>query len=718
VRWPSRAEPTLQVSRAAADGFSTLVRDRRKLVLRSLCRHQLGPVLGASPFARYWWAVVTVGAVVTGLTFRGFGLEAAAALDVAFWVVVAFVVLGEVRPVIASIRLDPAGVNLATAFHFAVLLAWGFNAALITILLGTVVGELVRRKAAFRLLFNLAQYILSYLAAWGVMVLAGWNTSALEPAALQPRDLPVIVLAAGAYHLTNLAVVGTAVALSSGVPVRQGITEGFLWHTVTTLGMMTLSPLIVVVLATNWGFLPLLLVPLYLVWATAKLALEREERSMTDDLTGLANRARLTDLVNALGEGPAEQRVALALLDLDRFKEVNDTLGHTTGDHLLRAVAARLAHACRDGDVVARLGGDEFALLIEIDGRLEAERALTRITDAIRAPFEVGGIVLEVELSAGVAVFPDHGTELETLLRRADLAMYEAKRRGETVVSFESELDQRTPGRLSLLADLRRGLHAGELVLAYQPQVDARTGAVLGVEALVRWEHPERGLLLPGAFLPEAQHTAVMREVTVHVLETALAQLARWAAGGHPWPVSVNTSLHDLADQGFADRVADGLARHGLAPGLLCLEITEQALVSDPSRVLLTLEKLHGMGIRLSLDDFGTGHASLTRLKRLAVDEVKIDRQFVVDLASGDPADRAIVRSVIDLARACGLRTVAEGVETDGQREALVELGCDAIQGWLFAAAMPAADLEAWVTAHPARDGDHLLPSTSSAGQR
>jgi diguanylate cyclase (GGDEF)-like protein len=715
VRWPPGTEPIVQIGRVRADGTARSSTIRRDLVLRSLCRRQLGPVLGPGPFARYWWVVVTTGLLVTVVSFRGFGLQEAAALGVSFWVVVAFVVLGEVRPVIASVRVDPSGVNLATAFHFAVLLAWGFTAALITVLLGTVVGELVRRKALYRLLFNVGQYVLSYLASWGVMVLAGWHTTVLEPAALQPRDLPVIVLAAGAYHLTNLAVVGSAVALASGVPVREGITDGFVWHTVTTLGMMTLSPLVVVVLATNWGFLPLLLVPLYLVWATAKMAVEREERSMTDELTGLANRARLTDLVAALGDGHGGRRIALALLDLDRFKEVNDTLGHTTGDRLLQAVARRLEHACRDGDVVARLGGDEFALLVEIDERLEAERALTRITDAIRAPFEVGGIMLEVELSAGVAVFPDHGTELETLLRRADLAMYEAKRRGETVVSFEPDLDQRTPGRLALLADLRRGLHAGELELAYQPQVDARSGAVLGVEALVRWRHPERGLLLPGAFLPEAQHTAVMREVTVFVLESALAQLARWGAAGHVWPVSVNTSLHDLADQGFADRVADGLAGHDLAPGLLCLEITEQALVSDPSRVLLTLEKLHGMGIRLSLDDFGTGHASLTRLKRLAVDEVKIDRQFIVDLESGDAADHAIVRSVIDLARACGLRTVAEGVETDGQRRALVELGCDAIQGWLFAAAMPPRELEAWVVACTSRSDDASPSSATSA---
>lgn len=689
--------------------------NRRDLVLRTLSRRQLGPVLGPGSFARYWWLVVTAGLAVTALGFRDFGPEDATALGVSFWVVVAFVVLGEVRPVIASVRLDPAGVNLATAFHFAVLLAWGFTAALITVVLGTVVGELVRRKPAYRLLFNVAQYSLSYLAAWGVMMLAGWHTAALEPAALQPRDLPVIVLAAGAYHLVNLTVVGTAVALSSGKPVRQGITDGFVWHTVTTLGMMTLSPLIVVVLATNWGFLPLLLVPLSLVWATAKMALEREERSMTDELTGLANRAQLTDLVDALGDGQPDRRVALALLDLDRFKEVNDTLGHTTGDRLLQAVGARLDHACRDGDVVARLGGDEFALLVEIDERLEAERALTRITDAIHAPFEVGGIMLEVELSAGVVIFPDHGAELETLLRRADLAMYEAKRRGETVVSFEPELDRRTPGRLALLADLRRALHADELVLAYQPQVDARRGDMLGVEALVRWQHPERGLLLPGAFLPEAQHTAVMREVTVFVLESALAQIARWAAAGQVWPVSVNTSLHDLADRGFADRVAEGLSRHGLTPGLLCLEITEQALVSDPSRVLLTLEKLHGMGIRLSLDDFGTGHASLTRLKRLTVDEVKIDRQFIVDLESGQAADRAIVRSVIDLARACGLRTIAEGVETDGQRQALVELGCDAIQGWLFAAAMPAQELETWVAAGVAPVADRSRTSAAGA---
>ncbi|MCC5947500.1 MAG: EAL domain-containing protein [Nitriliruptoraceae bacterium] len=655
------------------------------------------PVLRHGRFSGYWWVVTGLATLAAGSALLQLESADIEALDIAFWVVLGFVILGEIRPVVASKELSPSGVNLATAFHFAVLITWGLPAALIGVLVGSAIGDLVRRKEWYRTLFNLSQYTLGYLSAWVVLAALGWSASPQTPATLQPRDLGLIVIAAVAYHLVNLGLVGTAVGLVSGQSLRQSVFGDFWWHTSTTLGVMALSPLVVVVIATSWGFLPLLLLPLALVWATAQLALDREHRGLRDELTSLANRASIADLVAQRSQQAEPPRAALCLLDLDRFKEVNDTLGHSTGDQLLQAVASRLRTACRDDDVVARLGGDEFALLLDIDEVWEAERIVGRITDAIRAPFEVGGILLEVEVSAGIALFPDHGQDLETLLRRADLAMYEAKGSGETLVSFDPELDQRTPGRLALLAELRQGLPRGELFLAYQPQVRASDGRLVGAEALLRWQHPTRGLLLPGAFLPQAEHTAVMREVTAYVLRAVIAHLGVWRDAGLGIPVSMNASLHDLADQRFADLVADSLAQAQVPPDRLCLEITEQALVSDPTRVLLTLERLHGMGVQLSLDDFGTGHASLTRLKQLPVDEVKIDRQFVIDLDAGDAADRAVVRAVIELAHACGLRTIAEGVETEAQRATLAGLGCDVIQGWLIAPALTAEEFASWL---------------------
>ncbi len=677
------------------------------------------PVLRVTRAAGFWWATVLSGGVIAGTSLTGELPANLLGIDTAYWVLLAFVVLGELRPVIASSSADPQGVNLGTAFVFATLLLWGLGPALLTVLVATTIGEMSRRKPAHRLLFNLAQYTWSYLAAWAVLVLAGWEATPAMTTVLRPTDLLPILLASIAYHATNLAVVGTMLGLLQRRPVWGAITEDLAWFTGTTGAVLALAPLVAVVASVHWGFLPLLLLPLWLLLATASLALERERRGLEDDLTGLANRTALTERVQRLVGGEDGARpAALCLIDLDRFKEVNDTLGHTVGDQLLAAVADRLSAACRDTDTVARLGGDEFVLLLALEDPEDALLVAGRALASLRAPFEVTGVRLEIEASAGVASVPEHGNDLEVLLRRADVAMYEAKERGEGLVRFEAVMEQQVPLRSTLLGDLRRGLAQGELELWYQPQVDAISGQVLGVEALLRWHHPTRGLLLPGAFLPLVERTAAMREVTSTVLELALAQLATWQANGRAVPVAVNASLHDLADRNFVARVTDGLHRHGVCPSLLRVEITEQALVSDPVGVHATLQGLHELGIELSLDDFGTGHASLTRLKRLPVDEVKIDRAFVAELAAGERADIAIIRAIVDLARACGLRTIAEGVETHAQLDRLVDIGCEVIQGWLIAPALAADELETWlasqvVAGHPA--GAARSPAPSAA---
>ena len=618
------------------------------------------------------------------------------AAGMAYSLLVLFLVVAELRPVVASGRHDPAGVSLATSFLFAILLAWGASLAVVGVVLAIGVGEIAKGKRAYLAMFNVAQYVLSYLAAWAVLELFGWPASPASPAVLQPGDLALILLAGGAYHVVNLGIVGVAISALDGRSLRAATFENVRYYTLTTGAVLALSPLVVVVAQHHWGFLPLLLLPLYLLWKTAAMSLERERHALHDGLTGLANRLSLAEHVERhLAEG---RPGALALLDLDRFKDVNDTLGHAVGDELLQMVGDRLRAGVRDTDIAARIGGDEFVLLLDVADETAARDVLERLGELLLEPYELGGARLEVEVSIGVAMLPDHGDDLEVLQRRADAAMYAAKGAGELLTFFDEELRREVPSRLSMLAELRRAIARGELEVHYQPKVAVTDGRTIGLEALVRWRHPERGLLAPGEFLPLAQRTAVMRSVTIAVLDLVLRQLRAWDVAGIAVQVAVNTSLHDLSDPGFAATVQQGLATHGLDPRLLALEITEEALRGDPTRALQTLDELQGVGIELSVDDFGTGYASLGRLKRLPVSEVKIDRSFVRHLdADPDGRDAAIVASVVQLANGLGLRCVAEGVESEAAMAILRDLGCDVAQGYLVSRPVPASEATAWL---------------------
>jgi diguanylate cyclase (GGDEF)-like protein len=695
----------------------------------------LAPVLRRTGFAAYWWTLTVLGALLTAAALTRTAVGDPVAAGSGLWLLFGFVIVAELRPVIASNRTDPEGMNLATAFLFAVLLRWGPELTVLAVVASTLVGEVARRKPAYRGLFNVAQYVVSYAAAWAVLWIGGWTAAPSAPVTLTPDQLPLIALAAATYHLVNLVIVGTALALHTRTSWWASVTESWWWYTRTTLSVIALSPLVVVILDVHEGFLPLLALPLALLWTTGRYALEREERSQTDPLTGVANRDHLDVLLDArlralgdlrhAGGATSDHRLAFCVLDLDRFKEVNDTLGHATGDALLRATADRLRDAAGGADAVARLGGDEFVVLLDLPPGADPLAAVERLAEDVHAPYEVAGVRLEVELSAGVAVAPDDGTDLETLLRRADAAMYDAKSNGEVVRAFRRDLE-RTPRSLELLSDLRRGIAAGELEMHYQPQVSLPDGGVIGVEALVRWRHPQRGLVLPDEFLPLLERTATMRLLTAEVLERVAAQAAAWRAAGLRVPVSFNTSLHDLADRGFADRVLTAIERHRLDAGDLVIEITEQALAGDAQVVQDTLSALRAAGVPLSLDDFGTGHASLTRLARLPVSEVKLDRQFLVDLELGVPEVVAIVRSAIELAHAIGAQTVAEGIETSRQWELLHELGCDAVQGWSVAPAMPSWEASAWLCARrprapgtdPVRPDSALEPSGDRSSDR
>jgi len=447
--------------------------------------------------------------------------------------------------------------------------------------------------------------------------------------------------------------------------------------------------LTVVYLLLGGGFV-ILFAALFRIVAGASRRLRHQ--ALHDALTGLPNRTLLQRRsARALrGDDPA----AMLLIDLDRFKEVNDTLGHDHGDALLVEVAGRLGGALRRGDTLARLGGDEFAVLVDgAPDRAAVIELAGRLRDVLRRPFALRGVAVELEASIGIAFYPEHGTSAGGLLQRADVAMYDAKRGGHGIATYAAERDPYSEDRLGLLAELRRAIEHDELVLHYQPTVSLRSGELTGVEALVRWQHPARGLLGPDEFVPLAERTGAVADLTRWVVDRALAQHRAWRDAGLEVPVAVNLAAANIVDVTLPGAIAALLERHGVAGDRLACEISEHTVMADPVRAADVLEGLRALGVRLSLDDFGTGHSSLAYLKRLPLDEVKIDRSFVAGMTE-DENDAVIVRSTIDLARNLGLRVVAEGVETAEIMHALADLRCDTAQGYFISRPLPAAELD------------------------
>jgi diguanylate cyclase (GGDEF)-like protein len=388
--------------------------------------------------------------------------------------------------------------------------------------------------------------------------------------------------------------------------------------------------------------------------------------------------------------------VAVLLIDLDRFKEINDSLGHSYGDDLLRQVGPRLESVLRDGDTVARLGGDEFAVLLpSVDGPAEAEAVAERLRGALHRRFEVQGVALDLEASVGIALSPWHGTDVEELLRNADIAMYVAKEVKAGAVLFAPDEHSAGRTRLTVLGDLRTALETeGELFLHYQPKVTLDGERVEGLEALLRWQHPDRGLIPPSEFIPVAEGTGIIIRLTERVLSMALARMHGWLDMAVAVPVAVNLSARCLLDASLPDLVARLLQEHRVPAALLRLEVTESAVMSDVARCMDVLQRLHELGVRLSIDDFGTGYSSMVHLRRLPVDELKIDRSFVLGMTTM-PQDAVLVRTAIDLGHNLGLTVVAEGVEEIEHADALRDLGCDVAQGYHFARPMPEADVTA-----------------------
>jgi diguanylate cyclase (GGDEF)-like protein len=424
-----------------------------------------------------------------------------------------------------------------------------------------------------------------------------------------------------------------------------------------------------------------------------------EHAAVTDALTSLPNRNMLCDEVEQALTAKRRNggEVAVLVVDLDRFKEVNDTLGHHYGDQLLTAIGPRIRSVLRDGDTIARLGGDEFGLLLRsVHGPAEAVDVANRILARLSDPFQVGDLALQVEASIGIAISPQHGNDYTELLQHADTAMYVAKQSGLGASLYDTALDSHDPRRLLLLGELRRALDNGELVMHYQPKAFLSTDELRGVEALLRWNHPLRGLMMPDDFIPYAEHTALIQPLTDWVIERAVIDIRGWLDAGREIAVSINVSTRSLHDHRLCDSIAEQLQRHNVPSRLLIVEITETAIMTEPAKAREVLVALDEMGVEVSIDDFGTGQSSLAYLTTLPIHELKIDRSFVTHMRSRAD-DAVIVRSVIDLGHNLGLRVVAEGVEDHDTREQLYEAGCLIAQGYLWSRPLAVDALDAWL---------------------
>lgn len=418
-----------------------------------------------------------------------------------------------------------------------------------------------------------------------------------------------------------------------------------------------------------------------------------------DALTDLPNRILFRDRVEqAVHTAQREDKLcAVLLLDLDRFKEINDTIGHINGDRVIKQVAMRLEAMIRDSDTLSRMGGDEFAILLpSISNVRDIELVAEKIHRTLETPFSIEGLLLDVQASIGGVVFPEHGDNVDTLIQRADVAMYVSKQKGQEFVVYSPELDEYSEHRLTLMGELRRSIDGGDLVLWYQPKVDAVSEKVDSVEVLVRWIHHKHGMIFPDEFISLAERTGMIKNLTLWVLEHALKETSQWRKQGMGLNVAVNLSTRNLLDPEFPNVVAELLAAYDYPASALKLEITETSIMADPEFALQIVKRVADMGVTISIDDFGTGYSSLAYIKRLPVSELKIDRAFVMDMLN-DENDAAIVHATIELAHNLGLKVVAEGVENRETMDSLQQQGCDTLQGYFFSKPLPSEELLSWL---------------------
>jgi len=616
------------------------------------------------------------------------------------WVLVLFLVLGELMPIRLAGHDDE--VTTSTAFSFALLLTVGLAPAAVAQAFASMLADVRLRKSPLTTIFNAGQYTLALGAAALVLFPLTGLPRAAASSPLTATELVALAVAGCVFFALNNLLAGSAYALADRSPILEHLRQDLGFQAWTAGLVLGFCPLVVAVEAYDHLLLPFLLLPLTAIYRAGRDARASEHQALHDRLTELPNRALFRKrAIAATREAAAEgHHTGVLMLDLNRFKEINDTLGHAHGDLLLQALAARLRGSLRSVDTVARLGGDEFAVLLPLlDDAADTERLARRLVAALHEPFVVQGVTLTVDASVGIACFPDHGEDVDLLLQRADVAMYVAKSRFGGIEVYDEASDENSVDRLSLAVEVRDAALRDELVLHYQPQVDLAGGDLVAAEALMRWEHPRRGLVAPDVFIPIAENTGAIRELTAFALEAAIAEARSWRLRGIQAAVAVNVTAQDVLDQQLPETIAQMLRHARLEPGGLELELTETMLMADPERAAAVLKALSEMGVRLAIDDFGTGYSSLGYLKRLPVDKIKIDRAFVANIQH-DTNDAALVVSTIDLARNLRLRAVAEGVETSGLAESLRAMGCTLGQGYHFARPLPPAEFTEFALKH------------------
>jgi diguanylate cyclase (GGDEF)-like protein len=604
-------------------------------------------------------------------------------------------IIGEIRPV----RLVTGGdgtrlLSTSSPFVRALVAVAGPVVAVLVQAVASNIDDLLNRRNPIKSLFNTAQYTLSVLAA-AVVYYTLIDAPVFSPPPSAGPDQVIPLLVAGLVMVAgNWLLVAGVVSLATEQRVMSVLRIDAQQTLFTNIILVSVGGVAAVVASDGIGVLALLTGPVIGAHLFAANAARLAHDATHDSLTGLGNREQVDRALDraftASGRGGREGP-GLVLLDLDHFKDINDTLGHPVGDRILKEVAIRLESSAPEGATVHRLGGDEFAVVIEGDEGVCA-KAASDLIGSLDAPIPIEGLELLVRASAGVAVAPGHGKDGETLMKNVDIALYHAKLERDQISFFSPEFDVNTVERLRLLADLRSALETGQMHVVYQPQVWLAGGQTVAVEALVRWEHPVRGLIPPDAFIPLAENSGLIYPVTAFVLDRALSDLARWRLDGLDTRMSVNLSARHLSDIALVDQVATALDRHAIPPGKLVLEVTETGIMADAVRADAVIRAVRALGVEISIDDYGTGNASLSYLRRLEVDELKVDRSFVSRL-NVDDHDRIIVRSTVELALALGLRVVAEGIEDAATAEVLQEIGDVIGQGYHLGRPVAAAEI-------------------------
>jgi diguanylate cyclase (GGDEF)-like protein len=548
--------------------------------------------------------------------------------------------------------------------------------------------------------FNVAQNILMFVCArLAICAIEGVGFGTVSGVSAG-RQLAGLAGAALVYFVVNSVLTGTVVAISSRSRAGRSILTVMREEVPVTPIVLGVSPMIAASLSFSVWTAPLCALVIVAIRTAVSISTRHEIAALHDTLTGLPNRGLLlTRLQESMSDATPERQTAALMIDLDRFKEINDTLGHSVGDDLLVLVAKRLTAVTGPRPTVARLGGDEFAIVLSRTTAAETDELADRIAATFAEPFKIADMTLTVTASVGAALAPQHADEAEKLLHLADLALYAAKRERGRHAFYDPQSEEHSTASSVLVGELQRGLDRGELVVFYQPKISTSTGKLIGVEALVRWQHPTLGLLAPARFLPAVENTPLIVPLTALVIDDALTAVRGWRDRGLAISVAVNLTARQVASENLPNQIEEALAAHGLPSQALVVEVTESSLMANPAQIRTVLGRLRELGVGLAMDDFGTGFSSLTHLRDLPVTEIKIDQSFVAGTVSS-ARSAALVKSIIDLGHNLGLNVVAEGVETDETRTVLTDLGCTVLQGYLLARPMPGDQLEQWYAAH------------------